>query len=177
MKLVKIIDDGVVAKLLSDPMRRAILNILREAPLTEAGLADRLGLTDATVNYHLALLKNAKLVALARKEAEGHGIVQKFYLPSAYLYLPDTENLEREFARYYLPINIERIRGAVSAKHPGHTLSGEEIDRLGEEFAKLLVRVARKYEETEVAPGRGEHLVNGIYSEALESLPPLRKRP
>ncbi|MGH9920495.1 MAG: ArsR family transcriptional regulator, partial [Nitrososphaerales archaeon] len=77
MKLVTIVGDENVAKLLSDPMRRAILNILRERPMNETQLAKRLGLTDATVSYHLAILKKARLLIIAKKEVEEHGIVQK----------------------------------------------------------------------------------------------------
>jgi DNA-binding transcriptional ArsR family regulator len=173
MKLVKVIVEEEVAKMLSDPMRRAILNILREKPLTEAGLAHRLGLTDATVNYHLGILKRWKLVTIARKEVGEHGILQKFYLPSSYLYLPDIENLDPEAARYYLPTNIERVRGALSTAEgavPPRGLSGTQVDLLGEEFAKVLVKVATKYEGRDVEPGAGESTVNEIYSRAFKEL-------
>lgn len=109
--MVTIVGDEEIAKLLSDPMRRAILNILREMSMTETQLAKRLGLTDATVNYHLAILKKAKLLTMAKKEVEEHGIVQKFYLPSSYIYLADIDKLPRGIARYYSPINIKRVRG------------------------------------------------------------------
>jgi DNA-binding transcriptional ArsR family regulator len=173
VKLVKVITEGEVAKVLSDPMRRAILNILREKPMTEAGLAHRLGLTDATINYHLGILKRWKLVVLTRKEVGEHGILQKFYLPSSYLYLPDIENLDPEAARYYLPTNIERVRGALSTmggdlRHG--RLSGTQVDLLGEEFAKVLVSVALRYQGLEVEPGTGESMVNEIYSHAFRKL-------
>lgn len=171
MKLVTVVEDGEVAKMLSDPMRRAMLNILRERPLTESGLAQRLGLTDATINYHLAILKRWKLVKIVRKEVGEHGILQKFYLPSSYLYLPDLENLDPEAARYYLPTNIERVRGALSASKGIFTsVSGTQIDVLGEEFARVLVTVARRYEGRDVEPGNGESAVNEIYSRAFRAL-------
>jgi DNA-binding transcriptional ArsR family regulator len=175
MKLVMIIGDEGVAKLLSNPMRRTILNILRERAVTEAGLAKRLELTDATVNYHLRSLKRARLVTVAKRNTSDYGIVQKFYLPSAYLYLPDVENLEPEAARYYLPINIERVRGALGAKGGLSTmpLSGTEVDNLAEEFASVLVDIARRYEGQEVEPGTGEEFVSKIYAQAFEAL---RKR-
>lgn len=172
MKLVTVVEDEEVAKMLSDPMRRAILNILREKPLTESGLAQRLGLTDATINYHLAILKKWKLVKMVKKEVGDHGILQKFYLPSSYLYLPDVENLDPEAARYYLPTNIERVRGALSASKGLSQISasGTQIDLLGEEFARVLVTVARGYEGRDVDPGTGEPAVNEIYSRAFEAL-------
>jgi DNA-binding transcriptional ArsR family regulator len=174
LKLVMIVTDEGVAKLLSDPMRRAILNILREKPMNETQLAKRLGLTDASVNYHLALLKKAKLLITARKEVEGHGILQKFYLPSAYLYLPDLENLSTGVARYYFPINIERIRGAMSSfQSLGRTvesLTAADIDEMGERLARLLVDFARPLADEETEPGSGERRVGELYSRAFVKL-------
>ncbi len=176
LKLVTIVSDKEVAKLLSDPMRRAILNILREKPMSETQLAKRLGLTDATVNYHLAILRKAKLLTMARKEIEGHGIVQKFYLPSSYIYLADVESLPRGVARYYFPINIERVRGAISSfESSGRKLgdvTASSLDVMGEQLAKILVGVAREYVDQDVDPGSGEAKVNAIYSKAFAILFP-----
>jgi DNA-binding transcriptional ArsR family regulator len=173
LKLVRVIRDPEAAKLISDPMRRAILNLLRQKALTEAELADSLGLTDGTVNYHLRLLRNIGFVTVARTEPEEHGIIQKFYAPSAYLYLPEVGVLPKEVARYYYPINIERIRGVMSAGGEGAArlrAAAGGIDELGEKLAIELVRVARGYAETEVKQGEGEDLVNRIYTEALSRL-------
>lgn len=173
VRLVEVILDPEAAKLISDPMRRAILNLLRQRPLTEAGLAENLGLTDATVNYHLQLLKRAGFVTIARREEEEHGIMQKFYAPSAYLYLPDVEALPMEVSRYFYPINIERARGVLSVSGNRRGLAGpdgREVDRLGEDLAKALVDVARRYETREVDQGEGEGLVVRIYKEALATL-------
>lgn len=173
MKLVKVINNPEAAKLISDPMRRAILNLLRRKALTEAELAESLGLTDGTVNYHLRLLRKIGFLDIARTEVEGHGIMQKFYAPTAYLYLPDVEHLPKEVARYYYPINIERIRGVLSAGEDSglrSSLDGRDVDRLGEEMAEELVNVGKRYEETDVNQGEGEELANTIYKEALKGL-------
>lgn len=174
LKLVTIVSDEEIAKLLSDPMRRAILNILREKPMNEAQLAKRLGLTDATVNYHLAILRKARLLTIARKQVEEHGIVQKFYLPSAYLYLADVANLPRGVARYYFPINIERVRGALSSFEPAawkiEGATASQVDEMGEQLAMILVGVARSYLDEDVEPGSGEPRVNEIYSRAFAKL-------
>ena len=171
--LVEIIRDPDAAKLISDPMRRAILNLLRQRSLTEAGLAENLGLTDATVNYHLRLLKQAGVVTIAKREEEEHGIMQKFYAPSAYLFLPDVAALPMEVSRYFYPINIERARGVLSALE-GHGgiagPDGREVDRLGEDLAMALVAVARRYVAKTVEQGEGEVLVGRIYEEALAKL-------
>lgn len=172
MRLAEVITDEEAAKLISDPMRRAILNLLRRRALTEAELADSLGLTDGTINYHLRLLRKIGFVVVAHSEAEGHGIMQKFYAPTAYLYLPDVERLPKEVARYYYPINVERVRGVMSARSPALHLTADDgaIDEVGEELAKELVRVARGYLGRETSPGEGESLVNEIYTSALSRL-------
>ena len=170
VRLVEVIGDPEAAKLISDPMRRAILNLLRIRPLTQAELAETLGLTDASMNYHLQLLKKARFITIAKREEEEHGIMQKFYAPTAYLYLPDVDALPREVARYFYPINIERARGVLSVLGNPHEIAGpdgREVDRLGEELAKALVKVARRYSEREVSLGGGELLVAEIYSNAL----------
>ena len=154
-------------------MRRAILNLLRQKALTEAELAGSLGLTDATVNYHLQLLRKGGLLTIARREEEEHGIMQKFYAPTAYLYVPDLATLPKEVARYYYPINIERIRGVLTAKEGaagGESLAGLDVDELGEEFAKELVDVARAYDGRKVKQGEGEPLVKELYAKALSGL-------
>lgn len=61
LKLVEIVDDEQVAKLLADPIRRTILNLVRENAMSEAQLAKRLGLTDATVNYHIGAAEETEV--------------------------------------------------------------------------------------------------------------------
>ena len=43
MKAVYVVSDLKVAKVLVDPMRRAILDLLRQKPMTQAQLAQELG--------------------------------------------------------------------------------------------------------------------------------------
>lgn len=172
MKFVEVIRDSEAAKLISDPMRRAILNLLRQESMSQSELAEGLGLTDGTVNYHLRLLRRIGFLKVARKELEEHGIMQKFYAPTAYLYVPDIKFLPKEVARYYYPVNIERIRGVLSAENQTAKLRllKKDVDDLGEELARELVKVAEKYSHREVAQGEGEDLVNEVYSKALANL-------
>lgn len=148
------------------------MNILRREPLTQAELAENLGLTNATVSHHLNLLKRIGLLSVAKEEVESHGIVKKFYTPSAYLYVPDVDKLPREVARYYYPINIERARGILSAlpSVDAAHLRGKDIDVLGEEFTRMLVKVARGYAKATIEEGQGEELVQRMYREALSRL-------
>lgn len=50
-------------KAISDPVRRQILDILKDKPYTAGEIAAHFDLTKATVSYHLKLLKQAQLVS------------------------------------------------------------------------------------------------------------------
>ena len=58
MKAVYIVDNAKIAKVLVDPMRRAILDLLRQKPMTQAGLAKELGLSGASLNFHMKILRS-----------------------------------------------------------------------------------------------------------------------
>ena len=49
-------------KAISDPVRREILEMLKENSMTAGDIASKFNLTNATVSYHLSTLKNAGLV-------------------------------------------------------------------------------------------------------------------
>ena len=88
MKTAYIVNDVKIAKILVDPMRRAILDLLRQKPMTQAGLANELGLTGASLNYHMKILRSKKLVTIAKK-IEMHRIMQIFFSSVAYLFVYD----------------------------------------------------------------------------------------
>lgn len=49
-------------KALSDPVRREILQILKSGPMSAGDIASRFDMTNATVSYHLKMLKTADLI-------------------------------------------------------------------------------------------------------------------
>jgi DNA-binding transcriptional ArsR family regulator len=49
-------------KALNDPTRRAILELLRERPLTAGEIADQFSFSKPTISHHLDLLRQADLV-------------------------------------------------------------------------------------------------------------------
>lgn len=49
-------------KAISDPVRRDILNMLKEEKKSAGEIAERFNLTGATVSYHLSQLKKANLI-------------------------------------------------------------------------------------------------------------------
>lgn len=55
-------------KALSDPTRRAILNMLKKESLSAGDIAAHFDMTGATVSHHLAQLKKAELIKECRKK-------------------------------------------------------------------------------------------------------------
>ncbi len=55
-------------KAISDPVRREILEMLKETSMTAGDIASKFNLTNATVSYHLSTLKNAGLVYERREK-------------------------------------------------------------------------------------------------------------
>jgi DNA-binding transcriptional ArsR family regulator len=174
MKAVYIVDDLEVAKILVDPMRRAILDLLRQRPMTQAQLANVLGLTDASLNYHVKKLKSKKLVVVAKREIEEHSIMQIFYSSTAYLFVYDLDSFPTNIARYFYPVSLERARSVVSLfilKEKGYHIkqTTEEINLLSEDLTRLLVKISKKYEQKEVDFGN-EEIVYEIYTKAINAL-------
>ena len=55
-------------KALSDPVRREILNMLKNGSMTAGDIAGRFDMTNATVSYHLSQLKKAGLIFESREK-------------------------------------------------------------------------------------------------------------
>lgn len=186
MKAVYIVDDAKIAKVIIDPMRRAILGLLRQRPMTQAGLANELGLTAASLNYHMNILRSKKLVTIAKKEVERHRIMQIFFSTTAYLFVYDLDSLPKSIARYFYPVSLERARAVVvsllmlnrkvlssSSSPPQSSVytidqTPESIDAISENLSRFLVKTAKSYEDKVVNHG-DESIIYEIYSKALSS--------
>ena len=55
-------------KALSDPVRRDILEMLRNGRLPAGEIASKFDMTGATISYHLSILKKADLVRETREK-------------------------------------------------------------------------------------------------------------
>lgn len=55
-------------KALSDPVRRDILMLLRQGPLSAGEIGSHFDMTGATISYHLGILKKAELVFETRQK-------------------------------------------------------------------------------------------------------------
>lgn len=53
---------NLLFKALNDPTRRAILELLRQGPLSAGEIAERFNFSKPTISHHLDLLRQAELV-------------------------------------------------------------------------------------------------------------------
>jgi DNA-binding transcriptional ArsR family regulator len=172
MKAVFVVDKPEIAQVLVDPMRRTILTLLREKPMTQAQLANKLDLSDPSLNYHMKILKKYNLVIITKKVVEEHGILQKFFAPSTYLLVYDLESLPLNIARYFYPISIERARTLASfimIQDPKYKpdLSSEYTNKITEEISKIIVSVAKSFKNKEVQHN-DERIVYDIYQRVIK---------
>jgi DNA-binding transcriptional ArsR family regulator len=174
MKAVYIVNNSKVAKTLIDPMRRAILDLLRQKPMTQAQMADELGLSSASLNYHIKILRSRKLVVVAKREYERHGIKQIFFLAAAYLFVYDLDSLPKNIARYFCPISLERARSVISLLIINNRNSIDQTPDISNSFAEILsrqlVKVAKTYVEKHVNHAQ-ESVIYQIYTKAITELP------
>lgn len=55
-------------KAISDPVRRSILELLKDGTMSAGDIAEKFDLTNATVSYHLSQLKKADLIVENRQK-------------------------------------------------------------------------------------------------------------
>jgi DNA-binding transcriptional ArsR family regulator len=180
MKAVYIVEDPKIAKVLVDPMRRAILDLLRQKPMTQAGLANELGLTAASLNYHMKILRSKKLVTIAKREVERHKVMQIFFSTTAYLYVYDLDSLPKNIARYFYPVSLERARAIVSLlmlkRDSSSSLAYRHIEQtpdaintISENLSRFLIKTARSYEK-KIVNHADEGIIYEIYTKAISNL-------
>jgi len=178
MKAVYIVNDVKIAKILVDPMRRAILDLLRQKPMTQAGLANELGLTGASLNHHMKILRSNRLVTIFKREIERHRIMQIFLSSVAYLFVYDLDSLPKNIARYFYPVSLERARAAVSLllSYNEELSSAYEIENtpdainmISEKLSRHLIMAAKSYENKTINHG-DEKYVYELYGKAIMNL-------
>jgi DNA-binding transcriptional ArsR family regulator len=177
MRAVYIVNEVKVAKILVDPMRRAILDLLRQRPMTQAGLANELGLTGASLNHHMKILRSHKLVTVFKREVESHRIMQIFLSSVAYLFVYDLDSLPKNIARYFYPVSLERARAAVSLlllynkELSAYDIeqNPERLNAISENLSRYLVIAAKSFEKRVINHG-DERYVYEIYGKAMANL-------
>ena len=172
MRLIEIIETLEKAEVLVDPMRREIVRLLAERAMTESELADVLGLSDPSVGYHLVLLRKAGLIRLERKEVEEHGIVTKLYRSTALVTLINDSKLPLRIRRYFMPVNTERVRGAIAALRLAGknraVVDSNYVDSLAKWLNDKVIEVARTYRAS--GEPRRESVLNDLYLAALRQM-------
>jgi len=154
-KVVRVIYEPKIIKVLADPVRREILRQLRDEPQTQTQLAGKLNLTKPSMRHHLQLLRKARLIRIARTKVESHGILQKYYEPTSNLFIEDFEKTPPHLQKYFLQFHIERLRGMLSVfqligKKRGEPVkvTSDELKELAEEIATQMAKIGKKYEKT-----------------------------
>ncbi len=169
MKGVEVIRDPKKAKVFVDPMRREILRLLSHHEMTENQLAGTLGLTDSAVGHHLKILRSSRLIGIARRVIEKHGITQKFYEANALLYLVDSREMSLEIDRYLMPISMERIRGIVAAinalSSEPKMISTIEAEKFSKLMTSAILHIASGYSDRSNLDR--EELIGLMYRDAL----------
>ena len=173
-KIVSVIHNPQIIKLLADPVRREILRLLRHEPQTQTQLARELNISKPSMKHHIQLLRQARLIKIAYTKVESHGITQKYFEPTSSLVIEDFEKTPPNLQKYFLQLHIERLRGMLSVfqligtkRGDSITVTPHELKDLAYEIAKQLARVGKKYEKIEGKTLNRETLLVTIYSEAL----------
>ncbi|KYH36481.1 MAG: hypothetical protein AYL29_013560 [Candidatus Bathyarchaeota archaeon B24] len=173
-RAVKIVDEP---KILMDPVRREILRLLAIRPLTATQLAEKLGLTKSTVSHHIQVLKRAGLIRIKQTRLESHGILEKYYEPTALLFIEDYHKIPKGMRNYFLTVHMERLRGVLIALYlmgrkvrvPRLTRKPDLLRELAGEVLERMTELGSKY-EGELTDMDGESLLVKIYGEALKSI-------
>jgi DNA-binding transcriptional ArsR family regulator len=170
VKAVEVITDTKTAGILVDPMRREIVRLLAEGEKTENDLAGVLGLSDPSVGHHLKVLLEGGLIRVVRKEAEEHGIVQKFYESNAIVYLVKSQDMPLGIDRYFMPISLERVRGVMAAaslvlRREAIQLNPKDAEEFAKLFASAMIRSSTKFSKR--WNGNREELLAALYRSAL----------
>jgi predicted transcriptional regulator len=172
-KAVIVIRDPETIHMMSDSMRKEIHRILSMKPTTETELSELLGITKASVGYHLKLLKEAGIIKVERTAIEEHGILQKFYETTSVHFVIDYEKAPLMIRKHYLDVHMERLRGILGLFQMVQKtfkryvpIKSDMVEELAEEIAKSIAVVGAEHENEETELDRETYLTV-LYGEAL----------
>lgn len=173
-------------KILADPVRREILRLLNVKSQTSTQLAEKLNLSKSTVGHHISVLRRKKLVRIKLAKPGSHGILEKYYEPIALVFVEDYNHIPEELKKYFILIQIERMRGVISVLQiVGDMTSAFQtikdsrnqiihipsdfdlLNELADESLKYMTQVAQKYED-KLTVLDAETLLTKMLSEALQ---------
>jgi DNA-binding transcriptional ArsR family regulator len=162
---VEVLSDKKKIKLLLDPHRAAIMQMLGRKPMTVKELAVALRRKPGTILHHVERLKKAGLIKQVRTQKTKTGIVQRYYRATAREY---QLGVARVVAPERLPERVEETpedRWRMVIK--GLAEHGIEIPETKFEHALELLRAITNCEDA---------IKKKVYSKESSSLPPFIQR-
>lgn len=106
MEEVHILKSLEEINIVSDPTRLKIIMTLGTTPKTAQDLSDAMGVSRSKVHYHLKILEENGIIEVVDTELI-NGITQKYFLPVAKAFVPDSEifnkNLKEELSSFKIP--------------------------------------------------------------------------
>lgn len=160
-------------QILANFIRREILQLLSEHPMTQTELSKTLKLTKSAIGYHLKKLMQANLIYIKRVEVESHGIQQKFYSPIANFIIAPYDRTPDNIKRYFIQMQIEHVIGILAAlqyvKAHFFDVNSEIIEKLAIMLWKQLEQTCKKYQGNNVIETAEDFKVM-IYTDALNRL-------
>jgi len=170
---IRVIHDPEKIKLLGDLVRRQLLRLISDAPMTQKQLSERMNLTEPSVSHHLTRLTDAGLVRINHTEVGSYGILQKYYEPTAKLFIEDWDSTPAELRRYFIHAHMERLRGMLSVfqmmvgENGNLLFDAAELESLAEVTAQRISKIAETYTVGETEDR--ENLLVQIYATTLRN--------
>ncbi|MDG6221917.1 MAG: helix-turn-helix transcriptional regulator [Candidatus Bathyarchaeota archaeon] len=175
-KAVQVIEDLKTIKILADPLRREIIRETANQPQTQSQLAKKLELTPSSTMYHLKKLRESGLMEIEHSEVGTYGILEKYYEPTANLFIENYKKTSLKLQKYFLHTHVERLRGMLAtlqliAEKKGKSveIKPEDLYGMAQDIANVLPEIGKKFEHKETDENR-ESLIVKIYAEALNTI-------
>lgn len=112
--------------IVSDPIRLKIIMTLGTTPKTAQDLSDAMGVSRSKIHYHLKILQENGIIEVVDTELI-NGITQKYFLPVAKAFVPDSEIFNKN-------LKEEVFSFKISGK--SYDLFKKELDELVEKYKK-----------------------------------------
>ena len=186
---IQVIDDLETLKILADPLRNHILEVLAPEPQTVNAIAEKLGQDASRLYYHVKLLEKHGLVQVVDTRVVAN-IIEKFYWITAYdfeikhgLYSFGTpegnENITTMFTSFIDTTRADLVRSLAARQrqidlgaeiHPRQVTVNRVVvritDELAETFHKRLKALFHEFEgagkETAGTEGTQEYALTGV---------------
>lgn len=107
MKEVHILNSLEEINIVSDPIRLKIIMTLGTTPKTAQDLSDAIGVSRSKIHYHLKILEQNGIIEVVDTELI-NGITQKYFLPVAKAFIPNSEIFNKNLKEKQLTFKIPK---------------------------------------------------------------------